>query len=125
MVMYAFQKIVEEKIREAIERGEFDTLDGMGKPLQTDAPTRIPPELRLAYKIMKNAGLLPPEMQTLREIERLEQLLPGIDDENEKYCHIRKMNALVTEFNLMRKTSVSLEKRQYYFRKLGKRFDKS
>jgi len=123
--MHAFQKIVEEKIREAIERGDFDNLEGMGKPLEKEDPTRVAPELRLAYKIMKNADLLPPEIQTLKEIERLEELLPGIADENEKYCHIRKMNALVTEFNLMRNTSVSLEKRQYYCNKLSTRFNKS
>ena len=70
--MLGFQKIVEEKIREAIERGDFDNLDGMGKPLETEEPTRIAPELRLAYKIMKNADLLPPEIQTLKEIERIE-----------------------------------------------------
>lgn len=82
---------------------------------------RIAPELRLAYKILKNADLLPPEIQTLREIERLEELLAGIDDKNEKYRYIRKMNSLVTKFNLMRNTSVSLEKKQYYFNKLRAR----
>lgn len=123
--MLGFQKIVEEKIREAIERGDFDDLEGMGRPLEKEEPARIAPELRLAYKIMKNADLLPPEIQTLKEIERIESLLPGIDDENEKYRYVRKMNSLVTEFNLMRNTSVSLEKKQYYFDRLAGRFNKS
>jgi len=65
------------------------------------------------------------EIQTLKEIERIEALLPSIDDENEKYRYVRKMNSLVTEFNLMRNTSVNLEKKQYYFNKLTDRFDKS
>lgn len=123
--MLAFQKIVEDRIREAIERGEFDNLEGMGKPLAKEDPTRIAPELRLAYKIMKNADLLPPEIQILKEIERLEELLPGLDNENEKYRCIRKMNSLVTEFNLMRNPSVTLEKKQYYFNKLSDRFNKT
>ena len=42
-----------------------------------------------------------------------------------KYRYVRKMNSLVTEFNLMRNTSVSLEKKQYYFDKLSDRFNKS
>ena len=80
--MLAFQKIVEERIREAIERGDFDNLEGMGEPFEKEEGIHIAPELRLAYKIMKNADLLPPEIQTLKEIERLEELLSGIDDEN-------------------------------------------
>lgn len=123
--MLAFQKIVEDKIREAFERGDFDDLEGMGEPLAKEESIRIAPELRLAYKIMKNADLLPPEIQTLKEIERIEKLLAGIDDENEKYRYVRKMNALVTEFNLMRNTSVCLEKKQYYFNKLGDKFNKT
>jgi len=122
--MFIFQKIAEDKIRDAIERGEFNHLEGMGKPLEAEDNTWIAPELRLAYKIMKNANLLPPEIETLKEIERLEELLPRIDDENKKYCYIRKMNLLVTKFNLMRNTSVSLEKKQYYLNKLGKQFVK-
>jgi hypothetical protein len=124
-MLLGFQKIVEERIREAIDRGDFDRLDGMGKPLEKEDHSTVAPELRLAYKIMKNANLLPPEMQTLKEIERLEALLTGIDDENEKYRCIRRMNSLVTEFNLMRNTSVSLEKKQYYIDKLSTRFNRS
>ena len=123
--MLGFQKIVEEKIREAIDRGDFDDLEGMGRPLEKEEPARIAPELRLAYKIMKNADVLPPEIQTLKEIERIESLLPGIDDANEKYRYVRKMNSLITEFNLMRNTSVGLEKKQYYFDKLAGRLKKS
>ena len=122
--MFIFQKIAEDKIREAIERGDFDRLEGMGKPLEKEESIRIAPELRLAYKIMKNANLLPPEIETLREIEKLEALLASIDDENEKYCCVRKMNLLVTKFNLMRNTSVSLEKKQFYFNKLCERLNK-
>mgnify|MGYP000014570526 CR=1 FL=1 len=122
--MFIFQKIAVDKIKEAIERGEFDNLEGKGKPLEKEESIRIAPELRLAYKILKNANLLPPEIETLKEIERLEDLLPKISDENERYRYIRKMNNLVTQFNLMRNTSVSLEKKQYYFNKLTKKFSK-
>lgn len=57
--MVGFQKIVEEKIREAFERGDLDNLEGMGEPLAKEKYITIAPELRLAYKIMKNADLLP------------------------------------------------------------------
>jgi len=124
--MLIIEKIANEKILEALERGEFDHLEGKGKPLaKEESYLRVAPELRLAYKIMKNANILPEEIETLKEIERLEELLSTIDDENEKYCNIRKMNSLVTKFNLMRNTPVSLEKKQYYLHKLSQKIFKA
>jgi hypothetical protein len=54
--MYYF---VEEKIKKSIEDGDFDDLPGMGKPLdlKDDLPG-LPPELKMAYKTLKNAGYL-------------------------------------------------------------------
>jgi hypothetical protein len=117
--MYGFQRIVEERIREAMENGEFDDLDGRGKPLPPDQTMHVAPELRVAYTILKNNNLLPPEMETLKEIERIEQLLLAVTDDDEKYRYVRRINSLVTQFNLMRPTSVHLEKRQYYLQKLA------
>lgn len=123
--MFIFEKIAEEKIQEAMSRGEFDHLEGMGKPLKSDEDTlRIAPELRIAFKILKNANILPPEIETLKEIERREKLLARIEGENEKFRYIRRMNSLVTKFNLMRNTFVSLEKKQFYLHKLGQRLIK-
>lgn len=120
--MYCFQKIVEERIREAMEQGTFDNLEGKGEPLPLDHTLHLPPELRVAYTILKNNHLLPPEMETLKEIERIEQLLPALNDDEEKYRYVRRINALVTQFNLMRPTSVNLEKNQYYVQKLAHKF---
>jgi hypothetical protein len=123
--MFIFEQIAEERIQEAMSRGEFDHLEGKGKPLKSDEDTlRIAPELRIAFKILKNANILPPEIETLKEIERLEELLARIEDENEKFRYVRRMNSLVTKFNLMRNTSVSLEKKQFYLHKLGQRLIK-
>lgn len=123
--MNIFEKIAEERIREAIERGDFDCLEGKGKPLPPDEwGIKVAPEVRVAYKILKNANVLPVEIQTLKEIERIEELLPALDNEDERYQYVRRMNALITKFNIMRKAPVSLERNQYYVNKLGKRFMK-
>ena len=53
--------IAEEKIREAQAEGAFDNLPGRGRPLQYEDDSGIPPDLRMAYKVLKNAGCLPPE----------------------------------------------------------------
>ena len=57
------QSIAEQRIAEAQQQGAFDNLPGAGRPLQLEDDSHIPPELRMAYKVLRNAGCLPPEMQ--------------------------------------------------------------
>src|SRR5918999_5368996 len=67
--------LVEQKLLEAVSRGEFDDLPGAGRPLSLDDDPLIPEDLRLAYRILKNAGFVPPEVETLNEIAALERLV--------------------------------------------------
>jgi hypothetical protein len=69
--------LVEQKLLEAVSRGDFDGLPGAGRPLDLDDDPLIPEELRLAYRTLKNAGIVPPEVQTLNEIAALERLAIG------------------------------------------------
>jgi len=73
--MLVFDRIAEQKIAEALERGELDDLPGAGRPLALDDDALVPEDLRLAYRILKNAGFVPPEVETRREIAELERLL--------------------------------------------------
>lgn len=66
-----FAAIVERRIAEAMARGEFDRLPGAGKPLALDDDPLVPEEMRVAYRILKNAGFVPPELERLAEINRL------------------------------------------------------
>lgn len=109
------RKIVERRIMEAMDRGEFDNLPGKGQPLQLDDDAGVPPELRMAYKILKNSGCPPPEVQLKKEIRQIEDLLAGIDDELEKYRQIKKLNLLVTKLNAMRQRPISFEESQRYY----------
>ncbi|MEE8304749.1 MAG: DUF1992 domain-containing protein, partial [Candidatus Tectomicrobia bacterium] len=67
-------KIAEQKIRKAIERGEFDNLGYQGKPLKLDDLSGVPEPLRMGYRLLKNAGVLPPEMALKKEIVGLRDL---------------------------------------------------
>ena len=67
--------IAEQIIAEAIANGDLDDLPGCGKPLEFDDDSLVPEELRLAYRILKNAGFVPPEVETLNEIAALERLV--------------------------------------------------
>ena len=64
--------LAEQKLEEAVSRGELDDLPGQGRPLELDDDRLIPEELRVAYRILKNAGYVPPELQELNEIVQLE-----------------------------------------------------
>ena len=78
--MNAFEIIAENRIREAIDNGDFENLSLSGQPLDLDEVQFVPLHLRLAQKIMKNAGFLPPVLQLKREIIQLSERLAQESD---------------------------------------------
>lgn len=72
--------IAEERIKEAMERGEFDDLSCAGRPLDLDEYFSTPEQRRLEYSILKNAGFIPEEVQLLKEIESLKAASAKCDD---------------------------------------------
>jgi hypothetical protein len=73
--MFLFELLAEQKIAEAVSRGELDGLPGQGRPLDLDDDPLVPEGLRVAYRILKNSGHIPPEVQALRDIAELERLV--------------------------------------------------
>jgi hypothetical protein len=84
----------------------------------------IPEDLRLAYKILKNAGFVPPEVALRKEIAQIEDLLAGMEETQAKYRQIKRLNFLIMRLNMMRRVPTSLEKDQRYEMKLVERFGK-
>lgn len=121
LLVYAFQKIVEKRIKDAEKNGEFDNLPGSGKPLTLEDDSQIPEDLRLAYKILKNADCLPPELELKKEIRKMEDMLEDIPDEKEKYRHIKRINYKITQLNMMGKKSPLMEETEIYYGKLVKK----
>ncbi|AKG34698.1 DnaJ family domain-containing protein [Paenibacillus durus] len=72
--------LAEQRIEEAMRKGEFRNLPGHGKPLELEDLSGVPEELRMSFKIMKNAGLLPEELQLRAECATLENLLAACHD---------------------------------------------
>ena len=72
--MLALDPIAEEKICDAMRAGAFDDLPGAGRPLALDDVALIPEELRIAYRILKNAGCVPPEIEARKEAVTLRKL---------------------------------------------------
>jgi hypothetical protein len=120
-----FEKIVEERILIAQKNGEFDNLEGAGKPLRHDEMAGVPEELRLAYKILKNANCLPPEIELKKEIVRTEDLLAGMEDTAEKYKVMKKLNVLIMKLNTARNCRIEFEIPEKYMSNLVERFGPS
>ena len=120
-----FEKIVEERIRRAIEKGDFADLPGSGEPLALEDDSHIPEDLRLAYKILKNAECLPPEIELRKDIERAEDLLSALPDSVDKYQILRKLNFLILKFNAMRQSSIAHEIPQHYAGRIVSRLEKA
>ena len=92
-----FDLLAEQKIAEALANGAFDDLPGAGQPLELDDDPLVPEELRLAYRILKNAGYVPPEVETLKHIAQLERFIARDDlDGQARTKALRKLALLRT-----------------------------
>jgi hypothetical protein len=67
--------LVEQRLQDAVSRGELANLPGEGRPLELDDDPLVPADLRAAYRILKNAGYVPPEVEALNHIAQLENLV--------------------------------------------------
>ncbi len=119
--MLGFEMIVERRIVEAMERGEFENLSGKGMPLVFEDDTFVPEDLRMAYRVLKNAGYLPPELLIEKEIQKVEDLLAATQDEKERYKQMCKLNLMITRLNVLRKRPAAMEKEQAYYEKIVSR----
>jgi len=120
-----FNKIVEERIRKAQKKGEFKNLEGSGKPLDLLEDQMVAEELRLAYKILKNADCLPPEIELKKEIQQTEALLSGMGETAEKFRTMKKLNFLIMKLNTLRNTSIEFEAPQKYSDKMVQKLESS
>jgi hypothetical protein len=116
-----FEKIVEDRIKKAQKRGDFDDLSGAGKPLDLSDDRHIPEDLRLPYKILKNADCLPPEIELKKEILRTEDLLAGVQDTAERYGILKKLNFLILKLNTTRNTDARFDMPQHYLAAISDR----
>ncbi|MDR2489337.1 MAG: DUF1992 domain-containing protein [Desulfovibrio sp.] len=92
--MDAISFIAERKIEQAIEDGVLDNLPGMGNPLNFENLSHLPPELRMAYTILKNGGYI----EKLPDVGRCVsagELLEHCPDEGDIYGKMQRLNVLL------------------------------
>ena len=97
----SFEKLVEEKIRAAMEAGEFDNLEGAGLPLDLDEYFATPEDLRVSFSVLKNARVLPREVELLKEIESLRDGLAARSSSDEKARLRSELNDRLLQYEVI------------------------
>ena len=120
--MNLLDQIAEARIQEAIERGELRELPGEGRPLRLDDDSAIPEELRAAYRILKNAGFLPPELQLRKEVREAEQLLQQLPESERSRARAR-LELLQLRLAASHRQPINLLLEDHYRQRLLERLD--
>ena len=111
----------ERRIQEAQKEGAFDHLPGEGRPLELEDDSAVPAELRMAYKVLKNAGYLPPELQDRKEISTILDLLENCDEGAEKLRQMQKLEVILMRMKNRRARSVAITENDTYYEKVVRR----
>jgi hypothetical protein len=100
--MDVWRLIAERKIREAIDEGAFDHLDGTGEPLDLEENPYEDPALRMAHRILRNNGFAPDWIEEGKEIDREIHRLRAEDRRDpERYRRrVEALNHRIAAFNL-------------------------
>ena len=122
--MDIFIKLAEQRIKDAIEQGEFRELKNMGKPLTFEDETWIPEDLRVVYRVLKNSGCIPPELELRKEVLSLRDLISTIDDDKERLRMIREFNFKLMKLQELRKRPLNIEHFPEYEDKIHEKFVK-
>jgi hypothetical protein len=99
--LMSFEKAVEAIIREAQARGDFDNLPGKGEPIDLTDYFNTPEEVRVAGALLKNAGMVPVEIELLQEITALKDLLDRLEDGEQKRRYQKELREKQLQFSLM------------------------
>ena len=115
----ALQIIAERKINEYLrDDTRPDLSHWKNKPLPMEDMSNVPSDLRMAYKILKNAGYVPEEVSLQKEIARTEDLLAHCIDEKEKLKQLKKLNFLQFKLDCRMGRKLKLESDSPYFAKV-------
>lgn len=97
----SLESAIEARIREAMERGEFDNLPGRGKPIDLDAYFNTPEDLRMAFSILKSNDFVPEEVEIMREIQTLKDRIKTTQNVAERETLIKTLHEKSLGLSLM------------------------
>ena len=93
--MWLLDQWAERHIIDAQRKGEFEDLRGAGEPLLLEDDSRVPVELRAGYRLLKNAGCLPPELEQRKEAIQLLDLLKVLRQDDPQYLEVSRRLSLL------------------------------
>lgn len=110
--------IAEQKIQEAIKNGDLNIERWKNRPLPMEDDRLIPDDLKMAYKILKNSGYLPPEIEERKEVKRLEELIAATEDEHVRLKQMKKLSVLLMKIDARRGKTSNIARQDDYYRKV-------
>ncbi len=110
--------IAEQKILKAMEERDLNSPQWKNKPLPLVDDHLVPEDLKIAYKILKNSGYLPPELEERKEIRRIEDLIASTEDEHERLKQMKKLNVLLMKVEEKRAFRSNIATQDDYYRKV-------
>lgn len=116
--MDSLRLIAERKIAKAIRDGTLNIEGWKGRPLPMEDDHLVPEDLKMAYKILKNSGFLPPEIEAKKEIHKLEEMIAQTEDEHVRIKQIKKLDFLLIKLNSQRNRPIIMEQDGKYQRKV-------
>jgi hypothetical protein len=117
-----FDLIAEQKISEAIARGELSNLPGEGRPLDLQDDALVPEDLRMACRILKNAGFVPPEVEMVREIGDLKRYIDTLAEGGARTRALRKLQLRRTRVEACALRRFGVHAGGSYYRRVLHRF---
>jgi hypothetical protein len=106
--MSAIAFVAERKIEEALADGAFDNLPGMGKPLELEDLSHLPPDMRMAYTILKNSGFVDKCPEPGKDLS-MRDLLSSAEEERATYGKMQRLKVMMARVQ-RRKEDLALEK---------------
>ncbi|WP_240468741.1 DnaJ family domain-containing protein [Gracilibacillus sp. YIM 98692] len=101
-----FTQLAEEKIKKAIEDGDFDHLEGNGKPQKLEDLSRVPEDMRMSYHMMKNSGYLPEEVKLNKQMINIKDMIRACESDEKKQSLEKRLTEKELELKMV------LEKRK-------------
>lgn len=84
----ALAALVERKLEQAVARGEFSGLPGEGRPLELEEDCLVAEEDRIACRVLKSAGMLPPGLQAFAAATRIIEAAHTAGSDGSRRLHI-------------------------------------
>jgi hypothetical protein len=93
--MPSLDEIIGQDLRDS--EAELRASPAFGRPLPDDGYFEAPPELRMAFKVLRNAGAVPPEVALMQELQALRDRLAALPTGD---AQVREVRARITDLEL-------------------------